>query len=74
VLSALGLSAPLSLPRIAGASLRAALGTGPIVTDDRPRIEHFAAGLPREGGSTDGMGAAFMHEMFGEQRANQPNQ
>ncbi len=57
-------AAPLALPCIARDALRQALGNGPMVTDDHPRIEYFAAGLPPGGESTDRAGEAFMNAMF----------
>jgi spermidine synthase len=69
-LRALGVSTPLALPMIEGRSLRAALGEGEVVTDDHPRIEHFAAGLPREGAGTDKAGQAFLDEVLGARRVS----
>lgn len=68
-LRALDVSPPLSLPLISGEALRAALGEGPIVSDDHPRIEHFAAGLPSEGPGTDHAGQAFLDQLLGARRS-----
>jgi spermidine synthase len=67
-LRALNVLPPLSLPTLSAAALRAALGEGPIVSDDHPRIEHFAAGLPSEGPGTDRAGQAFLDEILGARR------
>ncbi|HKP59493.1 MAG TPA: fused MFS/spermidine synthase [Polyangiales bacterium] len=68
-LRALAVTPPLALPVLSGEALRAALGDGPIVSDDQPRIEHFAAGLPRESkSSTDNAGQLFLREILGPRR------
>jgi spermidine synthase len=67
-LAALAIPTPLALPKISGAALRAALGRGPIVSDDHPRIEHFAAGLAAHGSATDAEGQAFLDQLLGAQR------
>jgi spermidine synthase len=69
-LSELGIRDPWQLPKIEGPALVQALGPGPIVTDDHPRIEHFAAGLPEHGTSTDLGGQAFLDQLLGVQRAS----
>ena len=47
-LRAIGVADPLALPRVA---LLGTLGTGPVLTDDRPRVEYFAANLPWQASS-----------------------
>jgi spermidine synthase len=71
-LAELEIADPLRLPQIRGAALRAALGPGPIVTDDLPRIEHFAARLPAHTAAigTDQEGQAFLDQLLGSQRAS----
>lgn len=44
-LRGIGVADPQALPAASGPALRAAIGPGPVVTDDHPRVEHFAAGL-----------------------------
>lgn len=60
----IGVADPLALPTIGADRLAQALGDGPLVTDDDPRIEQFAAGLPAENQSTDRAGLAFMAGMW----------
>lgn len=53
-----------ALPIVAGAALLRALGPGPVVSDDDPRIEQFAAGLAESATSTDAAGQAFLDALL----------
>lgn len=64
-LAEIGVPDPTALPTVAGEQLRMRLGPGPVVTDDDPRIEQFAASLPETGGGTDGAGLVFARAMWG---------
>ncbi len=67
-LAAVGVSDVQALPTLAGAALRQALGPGPLVSDDDPRIEQFAAGLGQSATSTDAAGQAFLDGVLGGRR------
>jgi len=56
-LRAIGVADPLALPRVA---LLGTLGTGDVLTDDRPRVEYFAANLPWEATNEFRGRAAFL--------------
>lgn len=64
-LADIGAGDPRTLPTVAGEVLRQRLGPGPIVTDDDPRIEQFAAGLPEFGAGTDSAGLVFARRVWG---------
>ena len=68
-LAAVGVADARKLPQVHGMALRQALGPGPIVTDDDPRIEQFAAGLADTATSTDAAGQLFLDAMLGARRA-----
>ena len=55
---------PLKLLRRRGAGLRKGIGPGPVVTDDHPRIEYFAARLPWWSGSAMSHRFQFMKRIL----------
>ncbi len=70
-LSSLGIDDVLALPSADGDNVIAAIGPGPVVTDDHPRIEYFASGLDSESSkNTDIDGSTFLSKVLGtESRA-----
>lgn len=64
-LQPLGVNTLESLRTIRGDALRRALGPGPVVTDDHPRIEHFAANLGHEARDTERDAETFMTSLLG---------
>ena len=64
-LSEIGAPDPAALPRRSGAALIARIGPGPVVTDDHPRVEHFAAGLSWQAGDDVSERWRFVSMIFG---------
>ena len=64
-LASVGVADPAALARASGAALVAALGPGPLVTDDHPRVEHFAADLGWDGPGDDEARRRFAVAIFG---------
>ena len=68
-LAGIGAPNPQELPRASGAALRAVIGPGDVVSDDHPRVEHFAAGLSWRSGDDDDERKRFVTAIFGPAKA-----
>ena len=64
-LSEIGAPNPLDLPRTEGSRALELIGPGPLVTDDHPRIEHFATDLGWETVDEEDSRRAFLETVFG---------
>lgn len=66
-LAGIGVPDPSALPQAWGPALLRAIGPGSVVTDDHPKVEHFAVGLSWQRGDDADERRRFAEAVWGQQ-------